>query len=858
MMRITNWTATVHREVLANGLVVLIQPVRSSGVVTVVTQVTAGYFDEPDDAVGISHVLEHMYFKGTPSRGPGRLAQDVKQLGGQVNAVTAYDKTVYYITLPSSPTNLDLALAIGADAIRRPLLDPGELERELEVIVQEAKRKTDNPSAVAVESLYALLFDHHPIRRWRIGTAQGLRALSSESVRAYHATRYRPDNVVLAVVGDLGVEHAVECVQRAFGDWHASGIPVMVPPAESGVARSRFDRRFGDIGACTTAMGWRTVARRHADAVPLEFAAALLSRGRGSRLYRSVRQPGLASTAVASHYSPGNVGVFDLFVQCDPDRLARGLETALATVGELSANPCSESEISRVRALLEVSLARRIEASQGRAILLAEYETLGGYALVEEYQRRLLSVTREQATDVVRRYLSAAPCVFEFLPDGVEPVVPTPGIGLPGPAPASGPPLEPLGGGSRARVDAAAGVVRGEEDGMPILALPRPGAGFASVSVVFPWSALTVPRSQAGIAVLIARSAVRGAAGIAADELAVRAEHLGGSVRPLTTSEYIGWSISVLPDKVQAAVALLDNIARDAAFAPSEVLAERHLQVADARRARDDMLGYPISRVLEVGLPDSSLAYPPLGDPELVSAIEPESVNHRAGQLLNVRPIWIVAADDAGEALVEMVAQCASTGGQPAGSPAGSPVWAAGHVGEQRRKEQTALALAVPAFAYASPQRRPAQVLCAALGGLGGRLFERLRGQLSLAYTVSAFAWLRSTTGAIVFYIATSPDREEEARAELLAELVKVGREGISQEETVRAREYVAGLELLRRETGAGAAGAALTGELYGTLEELADEPDALRRVSIDEVAQVAADVLQFDDRAEFVLRGGN
>jgi zinc protease len=142
--------ATVRREVLSNGLTVLIRRTESAPVAAVVTYVKAGYFDEPDDVVGIAHVLEHMFFKGTERRGVGEIAKETKASGGYLNAHTIYDHTSYYAVLPSA--GFARGLEIQADAYANSVIDAEELRKELEVIIQEAKRKADNPSALATEA----------------------------------------------------------------------------------------------------------------------------------------------------------------------------------------------------------------------------------------------------------------------------------------------------------------------------------------------------------------------------------------------------------------------------------------------------------------------------------------------------------------------------------------------------------------------------------------------------------------------------------------------------------------------------------------------------------------------------------
>ena len=222
---------SVVRTTFANGLRLLVRRDTSAPVVAIVTYVKAGYFDETDDEVGISHVLEHMYFKGTPTRRPGEIARDTKASGGYLNAGTIYDHTHYYTVLPSS--GFAAGLAIQADAYANSLIDAGELSRELEVIIEEAKRKADSASALATETLFELLHDQHRIRRWRIGREAGLRTFTRGMVDAFYRKFYRPSNTVLAIVGDVDPAEARALVEQHYGsipDGVVSRVPGPVEP----------------------------------------------------------------------------------------------------------------------------------------------------------------------------------------------------------------------------------------------------------------------------------------------------------------------------------------------------------------------------------------------------------------------------------------------------------------------------------------------------------------------------------------------------------------------------------------------------------------------------------------------------
>ena len=295
-------------------------PVRrdtSAPVVAVVTYVKAGYFDEPDRVAGVSHVLEHMYFKGTPTRGVGEIARETKACGGYLNAHTTYDHTSYYTVVPSS--GFADALAVQADAYANSLVDADELRRELEVIVQEARRKRDNPAAVARETLYELLHDRHRIRRWRIGTEEGLRALERDDVVGFYRNHYRPSNTILSIVGDVDVEQAFSEVERLYGE-----LPPGVPepdegPAEGEGAGFRWRELEGDIAQSQVALGWRVPGLLHADAPLLDVVAAILAAGRASRLHRHVRERRLASSIGALNFTPGEIGVFTIQGETRPE-----------------------------------------------------------------------------------------------------------------------------------------------------------------------------------------------------------------------------------------------------------------------------------------------------------------------------------------------------------------------------------------------------------------------------------------------------------------------------------------------------------------------------------------------------------
>ena len=156
-MILDSFLETVHRTVLPNGLTLVTRRQPRSGVVAINTWVKAGYFHEPDEVAGMAHLFEHMFFKGSKNfPGAEEIARQVSSLGGASNAGTIYDTTNYYFVLPCE--GLVRGIEIQADAIANPRFDPDELRKEAEVVIEESNRKLDNPSAVAIESMFATAF----------------------------------------------------------------------------------------------------------------------------------------------------------------------------------------------------------------------------------------------------------------------------------------------------------------------------------------------------------------------------------------------------------------------------------------------------------------------------------------------------------------------------------------------------------------------------------------------------------------------------------------------------------------------------------------------------------------------------
>jgi zinc protease len=860
----------VERHVLRNGLTVLVRRDRAAPVVAIVAHVNAGYFDESDDVTGISHVLEHMFFKGTPRRAVGEIARETKAKGGYLNAHTIYDHTAYFTVLPSS--SLEAGLDIQADAYAQSLIDAEELKKELDVIIQEAKRKLDTPSSVAVESLFALLHDRHRIRRWRIGTEEGLRRLEREDVVAFYKAYYRPSNTILTVVGDAEPSRMLALIEKFYGGLEDAPVPRDRGPAEEGSPDFRLRQWDGDVSRTQLVLGWRTPPAIHPDTTALDVLAIILGSGRASRLYRAVRDRQLASGIAASNHTPAELGVFTIHAEVPPAKARAAIQAAWGELQSVREFVVDNEELLRAQRIMQSLWLRRFESMEGQAMWLSAWEALGSFRLGYEYYDRVMSLSPADVNDVARRYLDpghASLAIYgprdsqplardaaemqSFLRMAVTPAPALKAEHVTSPAVFSR---------RRARLEQVSGPVRvyRTEDAIPILVRRMPGSPLLHASVHTLGGVTAEDPSLAGLTLLMARTAIRGTTRRTAEQIADELELHGGFLSASVGSEGFGWTTSSPAEHMGATLDLLADVTQNPVFPAEALETERSVLLGEIALARDDMYRQPIRLALDAAFRGHSYGRAAQGSEESVARVQVNDlIGWHALNAITGPVVLAIVADRDEDELAEVMATNFPALRFGAREPQSPPAWPAESAerAETRDKEQTALAVLMPSACRGDDDRFAADLIATIGSGLGGRFFDELRDRQSLAYTVHAYPLQRRAAGAFVGYIATSPDKEVVALNGMLAELEKLRETEVSGAELDRAREYMTGARVIRLQSGAAVLGEMVEAWLYGTgLLELQELEERLRSVSAGDIREFARKYFDVDRRVVGIVRG--
>src|SRR3954471_25005644 len=290
-----------HRR--QNGLTVLVEENHAAPVTALQVWVRVGSADELPQEAGLAHLHEHMLFKGTARRGPGEIARTIEAAGGEINAWTSFDQTVYHVVVASQFTAQGLDVL--ADAITQAAFDPGELEREIEVVCEEIKRSLDSPARKLSKELFANAYTRHPYGKPVIGTEESVRSFTREGILRFYRRWYRPENCVLVAVGDVREAEMLELAQRHFA-WPAGGFnPAAERPADPPRAQPQGRVVREKLKEGYLSIAWTAPALRRADDSALAALAIVLVHGDGSRLCRALKRDRLLCTEVrASCYTP--------------------------------------------------------------------------------------------------------------------------------------------------------------------------------------------------------------------------------------------------------------------------------------------------------------------------------------------------------------------------------------------------------------------------------------------------------------------------------------------------------------------------------------------------------------------------
>lgn len=389
-----------QKHVLSNGVRVLVEEIPHVRSASVGFWVDTGSKNETPEINGISHFIEHMLFKGTRTRSALEIARTLEDKGGALNAFTDKEQTCFYARVLD--TELALAIDLLADMIRHPALDPAELKRERQVVLEEIKMYEDTPDELVQDLFNLVYFKDHPLGMPIAGTRTTMRGVSRQDVIDYLDRFYTPDRIVVSIAGRFDTEAVLAQLEDTIGRLERPTTRLIeVPP----VPQSAVKVRYKDIEQAHVCLGTRGVAISDPDRYVVTLLDAILGGGMSSRLFQEVREKrGMAYSISSYEIMYEAAGVFGIYAGCSPKNLEEVVRLSLEELDKAKGGDITEEELERIKDQLKGGMLLSLETPRNRMSRMARNElSFGRLITPEEILKEIERVTVADLTRVARQ-----------------------------------------------------------------------------------------------------------------------------------------------------------------------------------------------------------------------------------------------------------------------------------------------------------------------------------------------------------------------------------------------------------------------------------------------------------------------
>lgn len=820
-----------------NGLTLIVEEDRSAPVASVQAWCGTGSIHEGRwMGAGLSHILEHMLFKGTDSRPPGEIAKQVQNRGGYINAYTSFDRTVYWIDVPAEGAKE--AVEILADAMQNATLPEAEYAKEQEVIRREFAMGFDDPNRQSSQLMLETVFSESPYRHPVIGHLDVYNKLTRQDVLDYYKSRYVPNNLTFVVTGDVDAAAVRDQLGKLFGSAPRRALePLFIAPEPPQLGRREVHKEF-PTELTRLSIAWRIPGLTDPDTPAIEILGEILGSGDSSRLNRQIRErKQIAHSAGAGMFSLQNEGVFVMQAVCDPDKRAEVEAESLAILEDLKKNGVTQQELGRARKSILSSQLQALTTARGKASDLgSNWMLTRNLNFTRHYIDEISKVTAADIQRVANKHLRAEGMnVTSLNPTGS------------------------LAKENAATADAKPGEIKKFtlKNGLRLLVREDHRLPLVSINAVFRGGLLAETRETNGITRLYSRALLKGTKTRTAEDIADQIEGVGGSIGSDSGNNSFSIGVDVMQPDLALGVEILADILQNPVFPEGEVELERKTQLAGIKADEEQITSVARNLVRENLFGTHPYGLRNLGTPQSVATVSPAQLREfQEKYAVAKNGVISVFGDVKADEVVRLFEKDFAS--MPAGELAfadvekPSPVSGIAPATANLDKKQAVLMFGFQGASVDDPDRIALELLSEASSDLGSRFFNRIREQMGLAYFVGAAQFVGLAPGAFLFYLGTDPLKVEPVTREMRQEIAELAKSGLTQEELDRARAKLLGAEAIRNQSNSALAAAAAVDELMGLgYDAHTRRRQELEKIDLDAIRRAAARYFKDEARVE-------
>jgi zinc protease len=819
--------STAQKRILPNGLTIIVQEDRSAPVASVQAWCGTGSVDENEHlGAGLSHILEHMLFKGTKTNPANAIVQKIQNVGGYINAYTSFDRTVFWIDVPKDGTSV--ALEVLSDAMMNSTLPAEEYAKEQEVIRREFAMGMDDPDRMAGQLLFATAYQRHPYRLPVIGLLDVFNQLSRDDVMQYYRARYVPNNLTFIVVGDVDADAVYQQLGEFFKDHPAKSIqPIFIPSEPPQLGRQETHQEF--VTELTRlSLAWHIPEITHPDVPGLDLLSTILGDGRSSRLYRRVREEaGLAYGVSAFSYTPGDPGLLGIDATVEPEKRDAARDLVLKIVDEIKTTGVTADELAKAK---KISLSHHLGSL---TTMRGQASDLGSNWFLTRnlnFTRDYLDAVQKITADEIRRVAG------KYLVDDNLTVV-------------SLDPKAAAAAGSEISQPIAAGEIQKIElsNGLRLLVREDLRLPLVSIAAVFRGGLLAETRETNGITRLMAKVLLKGTKTRTAEQIADTIEAVGGSIGSDAGNNSFSVAVDVTQPDLRLGVEILADVLLNATMPDAAIAREREVQLAGIKEEEEQLTTVARNILREALFREHPYALRGKGSAESVAKLTRKN-------LLDFRDRYLVArngvisvfgnvkAAELRELFEKALGKMKSGELALTAAPQPAALGQTVTVESLKEKAQGVLMVGYRGADMFSADRYALELIDEASSDLGSRFFVRIREQMGLAYYVGASQMQGLVPGLFAFYLGTDPQKIEPVKTALLDEIRKLASEGLTQEELTRAKKKLIGQHQIAMQSNDSFGYQCALDELYGLgFDHYKSLERDVEAVTLDESKQVAA-----------------
>ncbi len=828
---------------LSNGLTVIHEHIPHAEIISLNIGVRVGSSYESDDESGICHLIEHMVFKGTKSTQAGEIATLVESHGGELNAYTSLDQTVYYISLPKQHTKLGLHLL--KEMVFDATFDATELEREKEVVVEEIRRGNDNPHQVLSKIIFNNLFGQHPYNRPVIGTEAHVRGFSAQKIRSFYDKHYVPSNMVLGICGHLTEEDLSPLLEELFRFVPNRVLESCAPTKLPAPKDVNIVYKAMPIQSTHFELAFLAPNLKHNDTVGLDMLSHLLGESETSRLERITKlKEECVHSIYTGCYTPRHQGLFMIGGQVDTAKISKALESIYRQVQYFKDNLIDEQELERAKLLALSGAIYQKQTCEGTARKWMSYETSGvDYQYDDVYYQALKNLTPQDIQRLAKQYLQfddivlgivhnqnekprVAKDIFKKLSQQTQKPV------------HSFKKISQCGEFTLYKNSKGLRVILSQNNRLPIISIKT--ASLAGQRLE--------PKNKRGLSQLLSQMSTVATDKYSRDQLAETCEWLATGISCYTGKNSFGYSMTCLTEKLEPSLALLANVILNPKFNTDDLAHEKRMQIEAIKSKLDSPAHTAFSIAGQHLFANHPYEDSQLGTPALVKKFTAHDLKSWREQFLTTENIVfaIVGAIEPQSILAQCERHFESLPNRtkkssPLKIKAPKPKKAFKSVFKEFKREQAHIVLGFLGVSIYDTDRFALEIINSILCGQGGRLFLELRDKQSLAYTVTANLMEGLDCGMFSTYIGTEPSKSKEAITSMVRELERLKTEPLDAVELARAKNYIIGNHAIDSQKNSAIASQVVLNELYDKpLKEYHGFKADLQKVTAKDIQKVA------------------